>query len=285
MKTNTLISTFLFAVISHTFVLAQENGTGIKIDSTGIKVNGVTVDPSGINVNGNGGVTIDSSGIKISSGNSIVIKGNDITVNGKTITPKNNTSVKGSGVLQTQQRTISDFQTLTSNIPATIILTQGEATSLIIDAEDNLLPIISTATSGDHLTISNTTGFSATQPITIHLTTKTIEKLTVNGSGNLKLLKIDTNDLEINVSGSSRVSGSGKSTNLALNANGSTKLELANLLTSSCTLVFNGASNGNVNVTKSINATLNGASSIRYLGNPSDIKTQVTGASSISKAK
>jgi len=62
-------------------------------------------------------------------------------------------AIRGSGDVIEETREISDFDRVSLDGIGEIILTQGDTTSLVVEAEDNLMQYIRTSVRGDELTI------------------------------------------------------------------------------------------------------------------------------------
>ena len=60
----------------------------------------------------------------------------------------------GSGVMKSQTREVSDFHAVEIDYPAQVVITQGKAVSVKVEADDNLLPGLITQVQGGTLKIS-----------------------------------------------------------------------------------------------------------------------------------
>src|SRR3990170_5909134 len=68
--------------------------------------------------------------------------------------------VRGSGNVVTEERDVSDFHKIHLSGIGNLIITQGEEESLTIEADDNIMPLISADVSGERLTISFKRGYN-----------------------------------------------------------------------------------------------------------------------------
>ncbi len=114
--------------------------------------------------------------------------------------------VRGSGNVITENRPVSGFDNVTLSGIGEVILTQGEAESLKIEAEDNLMPYLETVVRGGTLEIGfksgQITSFQPTRPIVFHLTMKNVHGLVLAGSGKITAASIQTDRLSFRISGS-----------------------------------------------------------------------------------
>ncbi len=158
--------------------------------------------------------------------------------------------VRGSGEMVSEPREIGEFDAVRLATVGELRIAQGESTALTVEADDNLLPLITTAVRNGTLVIGtrpNQAIRPSTGPI-YTLTVTTLEEIGVSGSGNVVSGSINSERLTLNVSGSGstqldgaavdeinvRVSGSGNVTvadlateAVAINISGSGNVELA----------------------------------------------------------
>ncbi len=114
---------------------------------------------------------------------------------------------KGSGVIKQESRAVANFSRLVLALPATVALSQGPAESLTISADDNLLPLMTTRVDGDQLIIEgdNSRGFSTKNAIKVRLTVKSLEAITIKGSGDVFGDQLNGDKLDISIAGSGDV--------------------------------------------------------------------------------
>ena len=163
-----------------------------------------------------------------------------------------NGSVPGSGVVVSQTRTVADFNSIEINFPADIIIQQGQSPSLTIEAEDNLMPQVTTNVSGSTLTIENSQAdwnrrVNPTRPVTIHITVKGLQLVDFPSAGTLRVEDFEANHLDVSISGAGTVT-------------------LANLSA------------------QSLNVNLNGAGSITASGSVGSLKMDISGLGSFQGA-
>lgn len=114
---------------------------------------------------------------------------------------------KGSGVVKEESRQVSNFSKLVLALPATVTVVQGATESLTITADDNLLPLMMTRVSGDELIIEGdrSRGFSTKNEITIRLAVKSLDAVSVKGSGDVIGDQLKGDKFEIAIAGSGNV--------------------------------------------------------------------------------
>lgn len=126
-------------------------------------------------------------------------------------------------------------------------------------------------------------------------------KFELNGASNGRL-NISGNSFALSESGASTLKGSinaaktnfdingasvtdidGSTTNLIISASGASSFRGGDLQAESCKIEATGASSASINVSKDIDATASGASSIHYSGNASLSRVDVSGSSTVKK--
>lgn len=124
----------------------------------------------------------------------------------------NNTSfghnrVKGSGVIREESRQIAGVSRLMLSMPADVTVIQGTTESVAISADDNILPLIGTRVENGVLVIDGdkNKGFSTRKGIKVRLTVKSLEGVTVNGSGDVSGNELKGDSFEVAVRGSGDV--------------------------------------------------------------------------------
>ena len=108
-------------------------------------------------------------------------------------------------------------------------------------------------------------------------------ELSVDISGACKLAaNIDVQELHFEISGASKAIISGNTNILLLDCSGASDFCSFDLQANNAQIDVSGASDVNINVSKSIHANASGASRLYYKGNPSETEFKDSGASNIS---
>jgi len=217
----------------------------------------------------------------------------------------NFTIANGSGKVISQQRQVSGFSKVSLSGIGQLIITQGSMEGLTIDAEDNVLPQITTSVAGDTLNIDlKNDNFQdnviPTKPIVYHLAVKNINDIQISGAGSVDAANLTADNLSVSSSGagsvhlltitaqsvSSEVSGvggvelSGKVTSQSINISGSGSYNAPDLESQNATVVISGAGGATVWAKTSLNVTISGAGSVNYYDNPT-ITKNISGVGSV----
>ncbi|MES0341496.1 MAG: head GIN domain-containing protein [Candidatus Humimicrobiaceae bacterium] len=210
--------------------------------------------------------------------------------------------VRGSGKVTSEDRSVSGFNKVSVSGSGNLHIAQGDEEFLTIEAEDNILPLITAKVSGDTLKIGFKPGtsISTTKSIEFYLIVKDLDSISASGSGNIDCLGLTADNLIIKTSGSRNVDMSNLEVNsIALNSSGSGNITLAGITDSqsiktsgsikyfgegleskSCVINSSGSGELIVSVSDDLNIDASGSIKITYLGSPS-ITQKTSGSASI----
>jgi hypothetical protein len=213
--------------------------------------------------------------------------------------------VKGSGQVTTESRQVSGFSGLSLSGLGEVSIRQGGSESLTIEAEDNILPQISTEVRGGVLYIgfkNRTTQETVipTKPIRYTLSVKDLTSVESSGAGSIAADGLKTSALHISLLGVGGVKINGVSAStVSSTLSGAGSVDLAgqiseqtvalagvgsyragDLKSQKAKITISGAGSATVWVSESLDATITGAGSVQYYGSPSVTKS-VTGAGNV----
>jgi len=185
-------------------------------------------------------------------------------------------SCSSSGQLS-EKRDISSFDKVTLSGDGDLFIEQGNSESLTIVAQENTMQYIETTVSGGTLSISIPD--KKGRPLRLggvkyYLKVKDLDDITVFGSGDVSSDDFETDTIAITISGSGTVTLSGEAQSQEIEINGSGKYSAKDFETSKCAVKINGSGSANVNVTDSLDITINGSGDVNYVGAPSVTRTQ-----------
>jgi hypothetical protein len=217
-------------------------------------------------------------------------------------------AVPGSGKIETENRKVTGFTGITIGYPAEIIIRQGAAESLSIEAEDNLLPQLTTEVRSGRLYIENKEKRFAkrvdpSQSVKITITVKTLNeidfpsagtltveslkgdslKISLSGAGDIVLKKLELKSLEAHVSGAGKITASGSVTDAKVTISGLGDFNGADLTCQTADANIPGAGSITLRVEKQLNAAISGAGSVNYYG-PASVSKSISGVGDVNKA-
>jgi hypothetical protein len=210
----------------------------------------------------------------------------------------------GSGNLETEEYAFTDFTEVEISSAFEFEIDQSSSYSINVTADDNVMDYVQVSQDGQTLKIG-LRRFISIGPVTLRasVTLPQLHGLTVSGASRGTISDFSsTEDLEIKVSGASRVTGdvaagdvefgiSGASTiqlegsanDIDANVSGASHFNLDAFTVNNADVNFSGASSGTVNLNGRLDANLSGASRLWYIGEPTMGDINTSGASTVSK--
>ncbi len=214
----------------------------------------------------------------------------------------NRQTVNGNGNLKTESRSVSGFDQVSLSGMGDVYITQGSEEKLSIEAEENLLPYITTEVVGSELRIGfkNNVNVIPHKGIRFDLTLKNLKSLAVSGAANVNSDALKSDSLNLNVSGAGKVTFKGLALNsLDVNSSGAGAFSLAgtatqqnvtisgtgnydarDLKSTTASMTVSGAGNSTLWVTDRLNVHISGLGKVDYYGSPS-VTQEISGAGKV----
>lgn len=179
----------------------------------------------------------------------------------------------GSGVVVEEERSLSRFTRVSFEGIGKLIITQGDAESLTIEAEDNIVPHIDTVVRGQTLQIAFDTErwqniIRPTEPIRLYLTVTDLQALSLSGLGDVEVQDIEGERIDITLSGAGSISLSGTVQEQDVNVSGAGSYDASDLMSGVADINLSGAGSATVWVTESLDVNITGLGSVSYYGDP-----------------
>jgi len=156
--------------------------------------------------------------------------------------------------------------------------------SLTIEAEDNILPLLSSDVSDGVLQLGNkaNVSFIGVKPITYRLTVKDLDSITVSGAGRVTAPNLRTGTFTVAISGAGNITVDGVADRQDVEISGAGAYMAEDLESKAAEVTVTGPGSAVVRVSDTLDATISGVGSIQYLGNPT-VNRRVTGIGVITK--
>lgn len=212
--------------------------------------------------------------------------------------------VVGSGKSITEERELSGVKGVALSFVGDLRITQGDEEKLVITADDNVMPLITTEVRNSILTIGSksTTGFQTTTKLQYDLTVRDLNSVRLTGAGNAQMDGLKTDDLALAVSGAGSMSVqnvdassveaaltglgsievSGNAARQSVQLSGAGSYDGSKLETGAADVTITGLGSATVWATEVLNAAISGAGNIEYYGAP-EVTKKVTGLGSVTR--
>jgi hypothetical protein len=189
-------------------------------------------------------------------------------------------AVKGDGNIKTENRTIAEITEIDATGAFEIQWSSGTP-GLTVTTDQNILPHIHTEVAGRTLKIHSDGSIAPTKGVQIVVTSASVDRLDLTGAVHLVAKKVSASEFAISTAGATTIDIDGSAATLNANLTGASKLNASGLKTKTAKVTLVGASSGDVSVSDALDATVTGAGSLTYSGEPKTVERQVTGAGSI----
>jgi hypothetical protein len=212
-----------------------------------------------------------------------------------------------SGAIGAEARPVSGVTHVHLDGGGSLIVTQGGAEALTIEAAADLLPWLATDVRDGRLTIERRdwwgwlNAFRPARPITYRLTVKQLNAVGLSGAGAMRASAIRTDrltldlsgagsatiddltadELGVTIAGAGRFTGSGAVARQQVSISGAGHYDGAGLQAEAATVTMSGAGLATVRASEALNVEISGASNVTYLGAPKAIALRVSGSGSV----
>jgi hypothetical protein len=177
-------------------------------------------------------------------------------------------SIEGNGVPARDERMIATVPALEVNGTITVDVRVGPATSLVVEADSNLLPYIRTELRGDRLVIEKERSFRTSHPVRVTYTVPRLANVRHDGSGYLSVQDLNGGPLVVEGRGSGSVLLTGRVSSLDVAQDGSGSIDATTLQSAGGNLTLNGSGRvvaGRMQGER-VTASLNGSGQLRVTG-------------------
>jgi len=212
--------------------------------------------------------------------------------------------IKGSGNVITENRSTSEFNSIDVSGAIDVYVRQDSASSVKVEADDNILEYIEVHTEGSRLEIytQNNIRLRPSHKIKVYISNPEYKEIQVSGASSVRCENEITSDvldvslsgasegkLELNaprvtvhVTGASNASIKGKTKDFEGSASGASEIKGFDLLSENAEVDASGASHIEIYASVRIDGQSSGASSVNYKGNAQS-SVGKSGASSVNK--
>ena len=217
-------------------------------------------------------------------------------------------TIKGNGQIKKETREVGDYTSLASQGSMDVQIEYGNANSIVIEADENLLPYIETIVENGKLSIRSkkNVNLKSSSKMTVVVSMTKINSLQLSGSGNIKGSGAFTNDgktdigvsgsgnlaldfdsfkdLDLSVSGSGNIDLKSNATN-SINAkvSGSGNIDCSSISSKDVEAKLSGSGNIKVYASNSIDAKISGSGNVYYKGDAQNITSKVVGSGKVLK--
>jgi len=181
--------------------------------------------------------------------------------------------IKGSGKRVVQKRDISPFTSISTEGAFSIEVTCQKDPGLEVEADDNVLSLITTEVSNNVLRLRSAKNYSSSEPAKFRISVPNLEGLSVEGAGHIDIKGLNNDKFEIDSEGAAAIDVSGKTKLIDIDTSGAGKIDTHNLHAARAVVDSKGVAQIDLDVTDQLDVTISGPSSVYYKGDPKVNKT------------
>ena len=206
----------------------------------------------------------------------------------------------------TETRPVAEFDAIALGGSFSLDVSQGAQASVVVQADDKLLPLIETVVDNGRLEIRWKRGTQSpswrqgnvkvtvvtpklrglstagSSDIQLQAFNTPALKLSMAGAGNAVLTALTTEELAVSIAGSGDVKGTGKASKLTINIAGSGDVKLIEMNSDDATVKISGSGSASVNAGKTLAVSIAGSGAVTYSGEAA-LKSSVAGSGSVTK--
>jgi hypothetical protein len=209
--------------------------------------------------------------------------------------------VRDAGPATSAQRTVAGFHAVQLETSGDLAIKLGEGESLTIDAGANVINDLTSDVVDGTLVLGGKSGVWLGGSIRYTLTVTSLDRIDLDGSGNVTgagvltgdgtlavagsgsatLTDLELTGLTADLSGSGGLSVTGSAPTASVTVSGSGDFDGSGLATEQATVQVSGSGRARIDVSGTLSATVSGSGDIVYTGNPTSIERNRTGSGDI----
>ena len=190
--------------------------------------------------------------------------------------------VKGSGNRVIQKRDVAHFTSISTEGAFTVEVKCQKDLSVEVEADDNILLLVTTEVSNKVLYLKNSGNYSVREPVVIKIAVPDLEALTVSGAGSIDVANLKNDKFEIDSSGAPSIKVSGVTKVVDIDTSGAAKIDTHKLHAARAIVDSKGVSKVDLDVSDQLDVKISGPSFVTYEGNPT-VKQTVNGPGKLQK--
>lgn len=189
----------------------------------------------------------------------------------------------GSGKMKLEKRTVPAFTALDVSGAYDVEIVVQKEQSLELEADDNLLPLITTEVHGGVLEVGSTKNFSTRNKLRLRISVPNLQAVSSSGACDIVVSNLKSDEFKVDVSGAGSLQVSGETKTLEIKQSGAGDVNAKDLHAEKVNVDSSGAATADVYASEELSASVSGAGSVNYYGDPKTVKQDTSGAGSINK--
>lgn len=193
--------------------------------------------------------------------------------------------VVGSGNSATETRELAEFDEIEFRVAGDFKVTIAEKrTPLVIEADDNILPLITTEVVDGRLIVDAEKPFKTKHSPEFKVSVASLNSVIVKGAGDMTVRRLDNYKFSLEISGSADVRLSGKSDELSVVVSGSGDVHAYELSSRQTDISISGSGDVRVSTSEALQVSITGSGDVKYIGKPT-VTQAIVGSGDVRRHK
>lgn len=193
----------------------------------------------------------------------------------------NEPTITGNGQVIRQVRPIGAVDAIEMAGASDAVVRVGPAASLTIEAESNILPLLTSETRGSTLKMGSRGSYRTQHSPRYFITLPRLAALNISGSGDADIIGVSSDQLRLGIQGSGDIRASGRTRYLRANVSGSGDMALRSLGVGDADVTVQGSGNITVAAAGRVTASSYGSGDIELVGRPASLAIHKGGSGSV----
>ncbi|HEU0243912.1 MAG TPA: DUF2807 domain-containing protein [Candidatus Limnocylindrales bacterium] len=191
------------------------------------------------------------------------------------------TPVTGSGDLVTEDRTAGAVDRISVGAAIDVVMRTGDATSVTITGEPNVIPLVVTETRDGQLIVNvPNPGYITQQPVTLTVVAPTIASIALSSAAKGSL-QLTADSLRVDLSGKASLAGAGRVEHLAIVASSDGRIDFTPLVAGAATVDMSGGAAATLTVEGALSGQASGGATITLTRQPASVTVEATTGASV----
>lgn len=189
----------------------------------------------------------------------------------------------GSGTVITESRDVTGFNHVQLSGQGDVDVTAGEAFSITVRSDDNIVPLLTTTLNRDTLVLG-VVDWQTLRPsdgILFTITLPDLKGLMLGGNGDMSAVGVNTGSFFVEIKGAGDVTVSGQTERLRVSVTGVGDVNAYDLSSQDVTAEITGVGDLFLDASSTLSVTLAGVGDVHYQGSPR-LRQTITGVGSVS---
>ncbi len=179
-----------------------------------------------------------------------------------------------------EHRKVETFDQIDVSGAIQVVVEIADEPTVVVETDDNLQKYVATDVRGKKLVIRQTEDIDPTK-LQVRITTPSLTSLDSSGATKARISGLTGSRFALDLSGAAEVVLAGEVDVFVIDASGASTVDAQKLIAGRVEVDGSGASDFSVHAEHTLIADLSGAGELKYWGNPSEVKTDLSGAASI----